>query len=322
MALGLTGLKASGLTNAQSFRGHPDSVTGQTVLDQHFAGGSGQPVVVVGDSAAAARLESAFRATPGITGVTPPVIRDGHAWLDGTLTTAPDSQAAYATIDRVRSSVAAVPGAGALVGGNTAINLDVQRAAGHDRNVIIPVVLAVVFVILALLLRALVAPLMLIATVVLSFAAALGVSALFFSHVFGFGGADTSFPLFVFVFLVALGIDYNIFLMTRVREEATRHGTRRGALTGLAATGGVITSAGAVLAGTFAVLGTLPVTFLTELGFAVAFGVLLDTIVVRSVLVTALNLDLGRHLWWPGKLARDSADQGQTEILGEPTTAH
>ncbi|HEV2241479.1 MAG TPA: MMPL family transporter [Streptosporangiaceae bacterium] len=322
MALGLTGLKASGLTNAQSFRGHPDSVTGQTVLDQHFAGGSGQPVVVVGSSAAAARLESAFRATPGITGVTPPVDRDGHAWLQGTLTTAPDSQAAYATIDRVRAGVAAVPGADALVGGNTAINLDVQRAAAHDRNVIIPVVLAVVFVILALLLRAVVAPLMLIATVVLSFAAALGVSALFFNNVFNFGGADTSFPLFVFVFLVALGIDYNIFLMTRVREEAGRHGTRRGALTGLAATGGVITSAGAVLAGTFAVLGTLPVTFLTELGFAVAFGVLLDTIVVRSVLVTALNLDLGRRLWWPSRLSRDRDREVHDAIAGEPAGAH
>ncbi len=321
MALGLTGLKASGLTNAESFRGHPDSVIGQTVLDQHFDGGSGQPVVIVGNQAAAARLDSAVKATPGITGVTPPVIRAGHAYLQGTLTTAPDSQAAYATVDRVRANVAAVPGADAMVGGNTAINLDVQRAAAHDRNLIIPVVLAVVFVILALLLQAVIAPLMLIATVVLSFAAALGVSALFFNHVFNFGGADTSFPLFVFVFLVALGIDYNIFLMTRVREEARRIGTRRGALTGLAVTGGVITSAGAVLAGTFAVLGTLPVTFLTELGFAVAFGVLLDTIVVRSVLVTALNLDLGRWLWWPSKLARDRVHEEQIASVAQPTAA-
>jgi RND superfamily putative drug exporter len=213
----------------------------------------------------------------------------------------------------------AVPGADALVGGNTAVNLDVQRAAAHDRNLIIPIILAVVFVILGLLLRALVAPIMLIATVVLSFAAALGISALFFNHVFNFGGADTSFPLFVFVFLVALGIDYNIFLMTRVREEAHRHGARTGALTGLAATGGVITSAGCVLAGTFAVLGTLPVTFLTELGFAVAFGVLLDTIVVRSVLVTALNLDLGRWVWWPSKLAREPSPEA--ELLGDQAAA-
>jgi RND superfamily putative drug exporter len=309
MALGLTGLKASGLTNAQSFRGHPESVVGQTVIDQHFPAGAGQPVQVFGNPASAAQLAAAFRAVPGITGVTSPVTVVGHAYLEGTLTSAPDSQAAYATIDRVRAAVHAVPGSDALVGGNTAINLDVQRASAHDRNLIIPIVLAVVFVILGLLLRALVAPIMLLATVVLSFAAALGVSALFFDNVFNFGGADTSFPLFVFVFLVALGIDYNIFLMTRVREEAKRHGARTGALTGLSATGGVITSAGAVLAGTFAVLGTLPVTFLTELGFAVAFGVLLDTIVVRSVLVTALNLDLGRWVWWPSRLARQPSPE-------------
>jgi len=175
-----------------------------------------------------------------------------------------------------------------------------------------------VFLILGLLLRALIAPIMLIATVVLSYSAALGVSALFFNDVFHFGNADNSFPLFVFVFLVALGIDYNIFLMTRVREEAGRHGPRRGALTGLSATGGVITSAGAVLAGTFGALGTLPVTFLAELGFAVAFGVLLDTIVVRSVLVTALNLDLGRWVWWPSKLFRYSSPEHE-HLEGQPS---
>jgi RND superfamily putative drug exporter len=319
MAIGLTGLKASGLTNAQSFRGHPDSVAGQTVLDQHFPAGSGQPVEVFGNPAAATQLAAALRSVNGITGVTSPVIQGGHAYLEATLTEAPDSQAAYAAIDRVRAAVHAVPGADALVGGNTAINLDVQRAAAHDRNLIIPIILAVVFVILGLLLRAIVAPVMLIATVVLSFAAALGVSALFFNNVFNFGGADTSFPLFVFVFLVALGIDYNIFLMTRVREEAQRQGARHGAVTGLAATGGVITSAGAVLAGTFAVLGTLPVTFLTELGFAVAFGVLLDTLVVRSVLVTALNLDLGRWVWWPSRLARQPSPEA--EIVGDEPAA-
>ncbi len=167
---------------------------------------------------------------------------------------------------------------------------------------IIPVILVLVFLILALLLRAVVAPLVLIATVVLSFGAALGISALVFSNVFGFAGADSSLPLFVFVLLVALGIDYNIFLMTRVREEALKYGTRRGALIGLAATGGVITSAGLVLAGTFSVLATLPLVAFAEIGFAVALGVLLDTIVVRSVLVTALNLDIGRRMWWPSVL--------------------
>ena len=320
LALGLTGLKASGLTNAQSFRGHPDSVVGETVLAEHFPAGAGVPVIVIGNPSAATALRSAFAATPGIASVTPPTVRGGYAYLQGTLTAPPDSQAAYDTIDRVRAAVHAVPGASALVGGATAINLDVARASAHDRNLIIPLILAVVLIILMLLLRALVAPLILTATVVLSFAAALGVSAFFFNHVFGFGGADTSFPLFVFVFLVALGIDYNIFLMTRVREEAIRRDARHGAIIGLAATGGVITSAGFVLAGTFAVLATIPSTQLTEIGFAVAFGILLDTIVVRSVLVTALNLDVGRWMWWPSSLAR-KPDPAPAELSKERATA-
>jgi RND superfamily putative drug exporter len=312
LALGLTGLKASGLTAAESFVGHhPDSVVGQAVISQNFPAGAGQPVVVVSDVAQATQVEAAFKATPGITSVTQPVIREGHAFLQGTLTSGPDSQAAFGTIDKVRAAVHAVPGAQAMVGGNTAVTLDIASAADHDRNLIIPIILVLVFVILGLLLRAIIAPIMLIATVVLSFSAALGVSSLFFNHVFNYGNADNSFPLFVFVFLVALGIDYNIFLMTRVREEAARHGPRRGALIGLSATGGVITSAGAVLAGTFAALATLPVTFLAELGFAVAFGVLLDTIVVRSVLVTALNLDLGRWLWWPSTLYRQPVQESE-----------
>ena len=168
---------------------------------------------------------------------------------------------------------------------------------------IIPLVLLVILVVLALLLRSLVAPLLLVATVVLSFVATLGACALVFRHVFGFPGADSSFPLFAFVFLVALGIDYNIFLMTRVREETLLAGTRTGTLRGLALTGGVITSAGVVLAATFGVLGVLPLVFLAELGFAVAFGVLLDTLVVRSLLVPALTLLLGDRVWWPSALA-------------------
>jgi RND superfamily putative drug exporter len=305
LALGTTGLKAHGLTNAESFRGHPDSVIGEDVLARHFPAGVGQPVIVIGNQGAVAPLRTAFASTRGIASVTPPAVRAGHAYLEGTLTSPPDSQAAYATVDRVRSAVHAVSGADAQVGGTSAINLDVARASAHDRDLIIPLILVVVLIILGLLLRAIVAPLVLTATVVLSFAAALGVSAFFFNHVFGFGGADTTFPLFVFVFLVALGIDYNIFLMTRVREEAKRRDARRGALVGLAATGGVITSAGLVLAGTFAALATIPATFLTELGFAVAFGIVLDTIIVRAVLVTALNLDLGRWMWWPSKLAHN-----------------
>ncbi len=207
-----------------------------------------------------------------------------------------------------------------MVGGDTATNLDTQRASAHDRDLVIPLILAVVLVILGLLLRALVAPLILTATVVLSFAAALGVSAVFFNHVFGFGGADTAVPLYVFLFLVALGIDYNIFLMTRVREEANKSDARHGALTALAATGGVITSAGFVLAATFATLATIPLTTLTEIGFAVAFGILLDTIVVRLLLVTALNLDVGHRMWWPGKLAR-KPDPAPEQLRQERTAA-
>jgi RND superfamily putative drug exporter len=188
------------------------------------------------------------------------------------------------------------------VGGFSATSLDVQTTSQRDRTVIIPLVLAVVLVVLCLLLRAIVAPLILVVTVALSFLATLGVCGVMFRHVFGFAGADSAFPLFAFVFLVALGVDYNIFLMTRVREEVAKRGHRAGTLTGLAVTGGVITSAGIVLAATFSALAVLPLVFLSELAFAVAFGVLLDALVVRSLLVPAVTVDLGRPSWWPGKL--------------------
>ncbi len=307
MALGITQLDATGLTNEESFRGSPDSVAGEDVLARHFAAGTGSPVVVISNAGQAGEVRTAFASTEGIApgSITPPVVKNDLAYLQGTPIDPPDSQAAYDTVDRVRDQVHAVPGADAKVGGNTAVNLDVQRAAKYDRNLIIPIILVVVFGILAVLLRAIISPLLLIATVVLSFGAALGASALIFKHLFGFGGTDSSFPLFVFVFLVALGIDYNIFVMTRVREETVRHGTRRATLIALAATGGVITSAGLVLAGTFSVLATLPLTAFAEIGFTVAFGVLLDTIIVRSVLVTALNLDIGPRIWWPHRMSKE-----------------
>jgi putative drug exporter of the RND superfamily len=302
-AAGMIGFKFGTLTTAQSFRGTPPSIAAQNVLSRYFPAGSGEPIDVISTASRAEQVKTALAGTHGIASVTQPVTRDGRSFLQATMTPAPDSPAAYTLVDKVRTEVHAIPGAEAKVGGGTAINKDVETAAAHDRDLLIPLILGVVLLILGLLLRAIVAPLVLIATVVLSFASALGISALFFKHVFGFAGADTAMPLFVFVFLVALGIDYNIFLMTRVREESIRSGTRRGALTGLAATGGVITSAGLVLAGTFAMLGTLPLVEFTEIGFAVALGVLLDTIIVRSVLVTALTLDIGRHIWWPSKLA-------------------
>ena len=304
LALGVTQLEANGLQTKDAFRTDPESVKGEEVLARHFPAGAGNPVQVIGKAEAAPQLQAALSATPGVTQVTRPAVRDGYAYVEGTLTTSADSQASFDTVDRLRSTVHAIPGADAMVGGGSAVNLDIQRATRHDRNLVVPLVLLVVLVILGLVLRAIVAPVLLVATVVLSFGAALGVSALVFDHVFGFAGADPSFPLWTFVFLVALGTDYNIFLMTRVHEETKQHGPRRGALIGLAATGGVITSAGIVLAGTFAALGTLPLVFITEIGFAVAFGVLLDTFVVRSVLVTALNLDVGRWMWWPSSLYR------------------
>jgi putative drug exporter of the RND superfamily len=319
-SLGLIGFKVGTLTTAQSFRGTPESITAEAVLAQHFPAGSGEPVEVIGNAAKAAALDQALAATPGIETVSRPATRDGLAFLQGTLLSKPDSTAAHTTIDRARAALHAIPGANAKVGGGTAVSMDVEHYAERDRNLIIPLVLIVVTIILALLLQAIVAPLILIGTVILSFGAALGVSALVFKYVFGFAGADTSMPLFAFVFLVALGIDYNIFLMTRVREEAKRSGTRRGALTALAATGGVITSAGLVLAGTFATLATLPLVILTEIGFCVAIGVLLDTIIVRSVLVTALNLDVGRWMWWPSRLAR-KPDPAPAELGQERTAA-
>ena len=308
LALGLFSLKADGLSNSGTFTGKPDSVVGQTVLDAHFPGGAGSPIIVIAKAGAAAPAQQALAGTAGIASTSPPVVRNGLVYLTGTLDSSPDSQAAKDTVDRVRTAEHALPGARAEVGGNTAVVLDTQRASRHDDLTIIPIVLVVVLLILGLLLRAVVAPLLLIGTVVLSFASALGLSSLVFQHLFHFQGEDSAFPLFVFVFLVALGIDYNIFLMTRVREEALTRGTRKGALAGLAATGGVITSPGLILASTFGVLGTLPIVAFAEIGFAVCVGVLLDTLVVRSILVTALTMDIGRHLWWPSALGRAEAD--------------
>ena len=218
-------------------------------------------------------------------------------------TRSPYSTEAFDLVEPIRD---AADGAahGTLVGGASAVEFDVREAAAWDSKVIPPIVLLVVFLILVLLLRAVIAPLVLIGTVILSFLAALGVGYFVFDVVFDFPGSDPSLPLFAFVFLVALGVDYNIFLLARAREETIKHGTREGMLRALAVTGGVITSAGIVLAGTFSVLAVLPLVFLTEIGFVVAFGVLLDTFLVRSVLVPALVLQIGPKVWWPSALAK------------------
>jgi RND superfamily putative drug exporter len=314
LSLGITQLNAHGLSNEDSFTTSQPSIDAGKLVAKHFPAGDGSPVSVVAKSAKADEVKAAFAQVKGIDGSTVQQLggdKNGTAYFEGTLTSAADSTKAFDTIDRARTDLHKISGADALVGGNTAVNKDVQSASGADNKLIIPIILLVVLLVLMLLLRAIAAPVILLVTVVVSFGAAMGISGLVFHNVFNFGGTDTSFPLFAFVFLVALGIDYNIFLMTRVREESLVHGTRKGALIGLGATGGVITSAGFVLAGTFAALATLPIVFLAELGFAVAVGVLLDTIIVRSVLVTAVNLDVGRHIWWPSQLSHK---------LDDPTT--
>ncbi|WP_329214108.1 MMPL family transporter [Streptomyces sp. NBC_00683] len=311
LSLGLIQLRAAGLSNADSFPDKPDSIVGQEIQHQYFPAGSGSPLVVIADLGKGAQVRRAVETTPGVVPgslVVPPgakPVNDGRVIFEATMTDPGDSEQAEQTVERVRDAVHQVPDADAQVGGDTAALLDMDAATRHDNLLIIPLVLLVVLIVLMLVLRALVAPLLLIATVVLSFAAALGISALVFRYVFDYAGETTDFPLFVFVFLVALGIDYNIFLTTRIREEALHQGTRAGVLTGLAATGAVITSAGLVLAGTFAALGTLPVVAFAEIGFAVALGVLLDTFVVRSVLVTSLFLDIGPAVWWPHRLAHE-----------------
>ncbi|WP_435253085.1 MMPL family transporter [Streptomyces tendae] len=312
-------LSSKGVPLDEIFVNDTPSVAAQQTLAEHFPGGSGNPAVVIAD---ADRLDPVLRAardTDGVASAAPvtdsgrpgagtPLVVDGRVRVDATLEAPADSDAAKDTVVRLRAAVHEVSGADALVGGYTAQQYDTQETAAEDRTLIVPVVLAIILVILILLLRSLLMPVLLVATVALNFLATLGVSALVFTHVFGFGGTDASVPLYGFVFLVALGVDYNIFLMSRVREEALRHGVREGILRGLTATGGVITSAGVVLAATFAALGVIPLAFLLQIAFIVAFGVLLDTLVVRSLLVPALARDIGVVAWWPGRLGhRDRA---------------
>jgi RND superfamily putative drug exporter len=316
-------LNNDGIDQTEALISRPDSVIGQEELAKHFPAGAGSPTIIIAPEGSAEQVREVALSVDGVEDVQlrrvapvipgqpePPVrVEDGLVLLEATTSGAADSVESRAAIPLLRDAVRGVTPE-ALVGGFTAVGYDTQQASTRDRNLIIPVVLLVILVILILLLRSIVAPLLLLATVVLSFLATLGVSYLVFNYLFaewfdapGFLKADASFPLFAFVFLVALGIDYNIFLMTRVREETLKLGTRPGILKGLTVTGGVITSAGIVLSATFAVLGVLPLVFLAQIGFAVSFGVLLDTFLVRSILVPALSYDIGQKIWWPSKLA-------------------
>ncbi|GGS93867.1 MMPL family transporter [Streptomyces chromofuscus] len=307
-------LTSKGVPLDEIFVDDAPSVAAQRTLGEHFPGGAGNPTVVIADAGRLDRVVAAARTTEGVAAVAPvtrsgrpgeePFVVDGRARVDVTLESAADSDAAKDTVARLRTAVRAGPDADALVGGYTAQQYDTLRTAERDRTLIVPVVLAVIFLVLVGLLRSLLAPALLVATVALNFLATLGIASLVFTHVFGFTGTDPSVPLYGFVFLVALGVDYNIFLMSRVREESLRHGVREGILRGLVTTGGVITSAGVVLAATFAALGVIPLAFLAQIAFIVAFGVLLDTLVVRSLLVPALVRDIGAPVWWPGRLGR------------------
>jgi len=309
-AFASTTLKADGIGTVDSFTGKPESVVGQKLLETHFPGGQGDPTQVVVAKDKIDELAMRLSSAPGVTDVSPqmdPVnpsvihIVGGKAILNVTLDKAPDSVEAGNDIPKIREIAHATDSA-SLVGGTSAVYFDVRTANNRDNRTIIPIILFVITLILGLLLRSIISAIVLLGTVVLSYFATLGVCALVFNHVFGFAGGDNSFPLFAFIFLVALGIDYNIFLMTRVREESSKIGTRAGVIKGVTVTGAVITSAGIVLAATFAVLGLLPLVPLAELGFAVAFGVLLDTIIVRSILVPALVHEIGPKIWWPSKL--------------------
>jgi putative drug exporter of the RND superfamily len=303
------------LTTNDSYRTEVESVEGQELVSRSFPSGATAPTdVIVRSEADVPGVRRAVANAPGVESVTGPVARgDEGVLVQATLEPEPYSTEAFDLIEPIRERAhEAAPET--LVGGATAVEFDVREAAAWDSAVIPPIVLVVVFVILVMLLRAVVAPLILIGTVILSFLAALGVGYFAFDVIFGFPGSDPSLPLFAFVFLVALGVDYNIFLVARAREETLKHGTREGILRALAVTGGVITSAGIVLAGTFSVLAVLPLVFLTEIGFVVAFGVLLDTFLVRSVLVPAIVMKLGPKVWWPSQLAKtDGAGAGEDQ---------
>ena len=321
LALGTVGVSSSLPQLDQFARSTPESVTGAKLIEARFPDQGGQPLTVMSRPDQSREVLAAVESTSGV--VSAEIGRTGDDWVEISVipVDSPESAGETATIKQLRENVREVAGEAALVGGPSAEKLDEAETNKSDRNLVMPLILLVVLAILGLLLRAIVAPLVLVATVVVSYFGALGLCNLMFDHVLGFAGMESSVPLIGFLFLVALGVDYNIFLMTRVREEAVRHGTVEGTKRGLATTGGVITSAGVVLAATFAVLASLPLVMLVEIGILVAVGVLIDTLLVRSIVVPALTMSLGPRIWWPSKLSRaseDSVDDPVDDRVDEP----
>ncbi|HKH16954.1 MAG TPA: MMPL family transporter [Solirubrobacteraceae bacterium] len=313
------------------FKKTVESVEGFEVLGASFPEGALGPTSILvqrpGGAATDADLAEVRRrveAIDSVASIAEPQRSDDGAIgkIDVTFSDDPYSEAALARVATLRERVRDLPGgATALVGAGSAVQEDFNDAAERDLRVIVPVALLVIAIILGILLQAVVAPIVLIATVIASFLGTLGLSIFFFIEVQGSRGVDASLPTFAFIFLVALGVDYTIFLMSRVREEARTHGTREGVLRALSATGPVITSAGVILAGTFAVLMTLPVTFAFNIGFMVAVGILLDTFVVRTIMVPAAVELLGDRIWWPstarggGHALREHAEPEAEEAI-------
>ena len=312
LALLCTGLLSTpiGLSQTEQFRVEAESVDGYQTLAAHFPSGLTDPTRVLASTDRAAEVQRAIDDTPGVVSVTPAgTAPNGLSQWSVVLDTAPASDEAFETIDALRDSVHRVD-PNALVGGSDAKARDASAAAGRDRAVVVPAILAVVLLVLYLLLRSALAPLILVAVTVLSALAALGLGGWASVHVFGFPGLDNTAPLFAFLFLVALGVDYTIFLVTRAREETPAHGTRDGIVRAVSATGAVISSAGIVLAAVFCVLGVLPLIVLTQVGIIVGLGILLDTFLVRTVIIPALFTLIGPRIWWPSLQGEDDRSNG------------
>ncbi|MBI1350023.1 MAG: MMPL family transporter [Actinomycetales bacterium] len=315
LATGAIGLQV-GLSQNEQFRVKPEAVLGQETLARSFPAGASAPAAVLTNPASVDAITAAATSTPGVVSVTPGPSAGDVAQLDVVLSAEPGTAESYDEVRALRDAVAAVPGADAVVGGDTATRLDSRDAATRDATVIIPIVLLLVLSVLVLLLRSLLAPVFLVATVLGTFFAALGASWWIFTNVLGYPALDNAVLILAFLFLVALGVDYNIFLATRAREEAMLSNTRDGMLTALKATGGVITSAGILLAAVFAVLGVLPLIALAQVGFIVCIGVLLDTLLVRTVLVPSLAFIFGERFWWPARVdGRERTGSGDERMV-------
>jgi putative drug exporter of the RND superfamily len=309
LATGLLGTRV-GLSQTEQFRVRADSVAGYDVVAAHFPAGFANPTVGIAATARDSDVQQQIRATPGVAAVTESGrSASGLTKWSVVIDSPPSSDQAFKTVAALRVSMQSAD-SGALVGGPDAQALDIRDAARHDRLVLIPAILAVILIVLYALLRSTLAPPTLLAATILGALAALGIGGWASIHLFGFPALDNTTPLFAFLFLAALGVDYTIFLVTRAREEAAHHGGRAGMVRAVSATGGVITSAGIVLAAVFCVLGVLPLIVLTQLGIIVGLGILLDTFVVRTLVIPALFALIGDRIWWP-------AHPGHTESIAE-----